>query len=189
MCVTFSAHLTPPWLDHSNYVWRRVQVMKLLNVQFFQPPITSLLFGPYILLSILLSNTFSLCSSLNVREQVPHPYRTTGHIVVLCILIFTFINSRHEDKLFWTRKYLNVKEMKFVCVLPPVRVTDEFTASQPTIYQSVMWQATRWTRVVQIPAGTLRFLTSPPLWGLHGTTNRWLFPRLERSEHEAHTYV
>jgi hypothetical protein len=24
----------PPWLDHSNYIWRRVQVMKLLIMQF-----------------------------------------------------------------------------------------------------------------------------------------------------------
>jgi hypothetical protein len=24
----------PPWLDHSNYTWRRVQVMKLLSMQF-----------------------------------------------------------------------------------------------------------------------------------------------------------
>jgi hypothetical protein len=25
-----------PWLDHSNYTWRRVQVMKLLIMQFFR---------------------------------------------------------------------------------------------------------------------------------------------------------
>jgi hypothetical protein len=24
----------PPWLDHFNYTWRRVQVMKLLIMQF-----------------------------------------------------------------------------------------------------------------------------------------------------------
>jgi hypothetical protein len=24
----------PPWLDHSNYTWRRVQAMKLLIMQF-----------------------------------------------------------------------------------------------------------------------------------------------------------
>jgi hypothetical protein len=29
----------PPWLDHSNYTWRRVQVMKLLIMQFLQPPV------------------------------------------------------------------------------------------------------------------------------------------------------
>jgi hypothetical protein len=30
----------PPWLDHSNYTWRRVQVMKLLVMQFSPPPVT-----------------------------------------------------------------------------------------------------------------------------------------------------
>jgi polysaccharide pyruvyl transferase WcaK-like protein len=37
--------------------------------------------GPNILLSTLFSNTLSLCSSLNVRDQVSHPYRTTGKII------------------------------------------------------------------------------------------------------------
>jgi hypothetical protein len=36
---------------------------------FLQPPVTSL-FGPNILLSTLFSNTLSLCSSLNVRDQL-----------------------------------------------------------------------------------------------------------------------
>jgi hypothetical protein len=30
--MPYSSH--PPWLDHSNYTWRRVQVMKLLVMQF-----------------------------------------------------------------------------------------------------------------------------------------------------------
>jgi hypothetical protein len=34
-----------------------------------QPSVTSTLFGPNILLSILLSNTVTLCSSLNVKRQ------------------------------------------------------------------------------------------------------------------------
>jgi hypothetical protein len=30
-----------PWLDHSNYTWRRIQVMKPLIMRFLQPPVTS----------------------------------------------------------------------------------------------------------------------------------------------------
>jgi hypothetical protein len=41
------------------------------------------LLGPNILLSTLFSNTLNLCSSLNVRDQISHPYKTTGKIIVL----------------------------------------------------------------------------------------------------------
>jgi hypothetical protein len=41
---------------------------------FLHSPVTSSLLRPNILLSTLFSNTPSLCSSLNVREQVSHPY-------------------------------------------------------------------------------------------------------------------
>jgi hypothetical protein len=62
---------------------------------FLHPRIISSLFGPNILIS--------LCSSLNVRDQVSHPYRTTGKIIVLYVLIFMFFDSRKEDRWFWTK--------------------------------------------------------------------------------------
>jgi hypothetical protein len=48
---------------------------------FLGPPITLSLFGPNIFLSTLFSNTLKLCPSLNVRDKVSHPYRTTGKIL------------------------------------------------------------------------------------------------------------
>jgi hypothetical protein len=49
---------------------------------FLQPPVTSYLFGPNIL-NTLFSNTLSLCSSLNVRDQVSHPYRIVARYLKL----------------------------------------------------------------------------------------------------------
>jgi hypothetical protein len=45
---------------------------------FLQPPATSSIFAPNIS-HTLVSNTLSLCSSLNVRDQVSHPYAWTDY--------------------------------------------------------------------------------------------------------------
>jgi hypothetical protein len=37
-----------------------------------------------------------------VRDQVSHPYKTTGTIIVLYILTFVFMDSKLEDKRFCT---------------------------------------------------------------------------------------
>ena len=61
----------------------------LLNSQlctFLNTPVTSSLFGPNILPSTLFSITLSLGSSLNLRDQVSHPHKATGALIVLYIL-------------------------------------------------------------------------------------------------------
>jgi hypothetical protein len=50
-------------------------------------PVASSLLGPNILLSTLFLNILSLCSSLSVRDQVSHPYKTTAKITVLLRLL------------------------------------------------------------------------------------------------------
>jgi hypothetical protein len=56
---------------------------------FLHSPISSSLFGPNILLRTLFSHTLSLCSSLNIRDQVSHPYKTTGRIMFFFFNLYT----------------------------------------------------------------------------------------------------
>ena len=67
---------------------------------FLYSHVISSLLGPNILLSTLFSNTLSLRSSLSVGYQISHPYKTTGKIIFLYILIFMCLDSKLEDKRF-----------------------------------------------------------------------------------------
>jgi hypothetical protein len=49
---------------------------------YLNSPVTSTFLGSNILLNTLFWNTLSLRSSLNVSDQVSHPYKTTGKIIV-----------------------------------------------------------------------------------------------------------
>jgi hypothetical protein len=74
--------------------------------------ITSLL-DPNILLYTLFWNTVSQRSSLNVSDQVSHPYKTTGKIIVLYILLFNWIanwktkDAAPNDSISWLQSALN----------------------------------------------------------------------------------
>jgi len=69
---------------------------KVKSCNFLQPPTTSSLLGPNILLKPC-SHTPLLCA-LNVREQASHPYKTMGTIIALYILISTFSDRDKKTK-------------------------------------------------------------------------------------------
>jgi len=60
-------------------------------------PVTSSSLGPKIFLSALYSNIIGLRSSLSV-DQLSHPHKTTGKIIVLCTVILILFDTKREHK-------------------------------------------------------------------------------------------
>jgi hypothetical protein len=83
---TFPAHLTLLDFTTRTILGKEYNSLSSSLCNFLHYPVTSSLLGPNTLLSTLFSNTLNLRSTLNVSDQVSHPYRTTGNIIVLYIL-------------------------------------------------------------------------------------------------------
>jgi hypothetical protein len=87
-------HATCPlyhvWLVDIHNMWW-VQIIKVCIMQ--SSPVSSSLEGPNIFLSTLFSNTISL----SVRDKVSLPHKATSKIMIACILIFIFLDSKLED--------------------------------------------------------------------------------------------
>ena len=85
--------LSPPYVLHAPpNSFFSICTRTILDEEYrsLSSTVTSSLLGPHTLLSTLFSNNFSLRSSLNVSDQVSHPYKTTGKIIVLRIWILYF---------------------------------------------------------------------------------------------------
>jgi hypothetical protein len=74
--MTCQSH--PPPHDRSNYIWRRVYVMKLLIMSLLTP-ITSSFFGP----NIPLSTLFYLLPLISETVSHTHTHITTCKIILL----------------------------------------------------------------------------------------------------------
>jgi hypothetical protein len=82
---------------------------------FLHSSVTWSLLGPNILLRTLLSNTFSLCSSLSATDQVSHLYKTIGKIMnnTLHNLPYPMIISC-PDRISITVSHINLR--KKICL-------------------------------------------------------------------------
>jgi hypothetical protein len=86
--------------------------MKLQIAQFSPTPVTTTLFRPNILLYTLFSKTFSLCSPLNIKDQVSHPHKLQAALYtcifyILCkwskyCIKLHIHNSANNDHSMWS---------------------------------------------------------------------------------------
>ena len=61
-------------------------------------------------------NTLCLCSSISVRVQFSPPYKTTGKIIILYILILIFLDSKLEDKRIYAEWWQLLPEFSEVII-------------------------------------------------------------------------
>ena len=84
--------------DYPKKIGKEYRSSRSSFCSFLQSSLTSPLLDPHILVSTLFSNILSVRSSLSVRDQDSHSYKTTGKIIVLYILIFVLWLANWKTK-------------------------------------------------------------------------------------------
>jgi hypothetical protein len=90
---------------------------------------TSSFLSPNIFLRTLFPYSLRPRYSLNIRDQVSHPYKATDKIMVANTLIFTLLCRKLEGKRFWIEWYQNFPE--FNQILISSRIQAPFVSAVP----------------------------------------------------------
>jgi hypothetical protein len=163
----------PPWLDHIVMFGEEYKLWSSSLRSILQPPVTSSLFGPNILLSTLFSLVWNLQgssgrstkwtqshptnnykkikknnlkSSLNVRGQVSHPYKTTGRIVLS--FLFNFYVFRQQTRRLKVLNWAVRSLTRYTLLLTTQRIKFWFVSLVPKYVNSAAFSKNLLARVI-----------------------------------------
>jgi hypothetical protein len=69
-----------------------------------------------ILINTLSSHVLNLRSSLRMRGRGSHPSKTRDKFIILFILLFTFLDSKREDRRLWSECYKALPEFNLLLI-------------------------------------------------------------------------
>jgi hypothetical protein len=97
-----------PLFDHpSGYLMRSMYQRSSSLCRFLQPPAISSFPGPYMFLNILFFNTFSLCSTLSMRDQLSQPKQWAKlwfYIFKILRTVYVCFHMYYQDQLIHNTK-------------------------------------------------------------------------------------
>jgi hypothetical protein len=94
--------LRPPWL-HLLIIFCDEYKLQSSSSSNSSSPLFFHLSWVQIFSAVSCFQTLNLCSSFNVRNQVSHPYKTRGKIILSYILVSAFLGNWREKVLNWMK--------------------------------------------------------------------------------------
>ena len=177
-----------PCYDYVNNTWWRVTYMKL-TTQSSAPLCSYFPLTPNILLTTLLSQTLSVCSSLDMIHQLSHPHKIRWTISVLQISTCNTLNWMAAS-IVWIYRTLFSK----ITVL--LKLCQDLTYPKPDLQQSdngtaqAMWHTTQTPRHYTIRTAHNPFSTVELFheYRFPEKSEFWIFLKCEQHSTERHKF-